>query len=309
MIPRPNRWIALAVGLGLVVVTLLGMVVLGRSHKGPSVFAAITSAQSPAPSRAGSSSGSKNPSLSSPSTTGTRSPNAGTPTPTAVPLGAGATAPPTDAPPPPPPPAYTFAPPFTGGTATTSASAVAADLSGGRMVVATFTVNSTGPVSLHGFGSITALVACLDTGQGCAPGQIPNPGYWTLSDNDLAHSHTYTIRVSLPGGSAGLDIGWNGPKSLAMSNLDMSGACSTGGYQLGCGVRLRLSTSGNVSLGAGPGRFHTKARDKATGSVVPTAGDVGFTGSTTLSLPKPAAWTIYLWSDGPAAASMNISWP
>ena len=175
-------------------------------------------------------------------------------------------------------------------------------------MVATFTVSSPGPVSVHGFGSVTALDACLDNGQGCAPGQIPNPGYWTLSADDLAHSNRYTIRASVPGG-AGLDIGWNGPKSLAISGLGMSGGCGTGGYQVGCGVRLRLTTSGNVSVSAGDGKFHTKARDKVAGTVVPASGDTSFIGSTTLSLPHSAAWTVYLWSDGPRTGWMSISWP
>jgi hypothetical protein len=304
MNPPFNRRIAVAVGLGLITVTLVGVVILARSHRGPAYTAAATSTNASSASRPGSASPSVSSSPTSPNAAAT-TPTAGATPPANAPTEA--PAPPAPPPPPPPPPAYAFAPPFTAGTASTAATLVAADLSGG-LVAATFSVTSPGPVYLHGFGSVSALIGCLGPGPNCSPGQIPNPGYWTLNADDLAHSTTYTIRVSVPG-NAGLDFGWNGPKTLAMSGLGMNGACATGGYQLGCGVRLRLNTAGTVSMSASPVRFHTKARDKAAGAVVPASGDTSFTGSTTLSLPHSAAWTVYLWSDGPASAWMSISWP
>lgn len=285
---RFNRRIAIVAGVGLLAVVVVGWVLI--SHRGTSLKAAATTSPSSRSSPSAGASPSKSSSTASPG--GQATPHSG------------GNATPTNA-----PPAYQFNPPVSGSGPNPANHLVAADLNGNRQIIATFSVNGAGPVSLHGFGSISGLSACLEYGQGCSPASVPNPAYWTLTANDLAHVGTkFRIRVDLPGGLAGIDVGWNGSHTLSLSNVGMSG--STSGYTAGAGVRYRVATGGTVAVSSGAGgTFHLKARDKTTGAVVPPSGDIAFTGSASISLAPPDTWTIYLWPDSATTAAPTVSWP
>lgn len=281
-----NRRIAIAAGMGLLAVVVVSWVLV--SHGGTSRIGAATTSLSS--SSRPSASPSKSSSAASPG--GQASPHSGgNGTPTAA------------------PPSYQFNPPVSGSGPSPANQLVAADLNGNRQIIASFSVNGAGTVSLHGFGSISGLSACLEYGQGCSPGPVPNPAYWTLTADDLEHVGTnFKVRVNLPGGLAGIDVGWNGSHTLSLSNVGMSG--STSGYTAGAGVRYRVTTGGTVAVSSGAGgTFHLKARDKATGSVVPPSGDIGFAGSASISLAPAGTWTIYLWSESATTAAPTISWP
>lgn len=301
-----NRWIAGAAGIGLLVVAVGTITIL--SHRSSNIVAATTTPSAHSSSSGTSPLASTSQPSSSASPTGQATPTANA---TSAPAGA-ATSAPTSAPanppaaPPPPPPSYTFNPPVSGGGPDPGVHLVAADLNGGRQIVASFTVGGAGTVSLHGFGSIGGLTACLEYGQGCTPGSVPNPAYWTLSADDIGHvGRNFRIRIYLPGSGAGIDVGWNGSHTLTLSNLYMGG--STSGYGAGAGVRYRVTTGGvSVSSGAA-GRFHLKGRNKTTGTVVPANGDIGFSGSGSTGLSPYGSWTVYLWPDSAATASPTIS--
>lgn len=283
-----NRWIAIAAGVGLLAVVVVGWVLV--SHRGTSRIAAATTSLASGSRPSAAASPSKSSRTASPG--GHATPHSGgNGTPTAA------------------PPSYQFNPPVSGSGQSLANQFVAADLNGNRQIIASFSVNGAGTVSLHGFGSIGGLSACLEYGQGCSPVSVPNPAYWTLTSDDLAHVGTnFRIRVNLPGGLAGIDVGWNGSHALSLSNVGMNG--STSGYTAGAGVRYRVATGGTVSVSSGAGgAFHLKARDKATGAVVPPSGDITFAGSASISLAPPDTWTIYLWSESAANASPTISWP
>lgn len=223
-------------------------------------------------------------------------------------------------------PTYTFSPLVSSSGATPSTHFISSDLTvlAGQQLVVRFDVASSGSVSLHAFpvGSssydIGTLRACLEfAGQAsCNPGPFPNPAYWTVSANDLAHHSGYQLRVAptvSTGPLLGIDVSWNGSHQIALSGLDLAGGCSAagGGYSAGCGVRFKFTNvaPGRASISAGPGLLHLKVRDKSSGT---TACDTKFSGSITCDLPSAAQWTGYLYTETGqpnSPASMNIGWP
>jgi hypothetical protein len=194
----------------------------------------------------------------------------------------------------------------------------------GQQMLLRFDVGSPGAVSLHVFtaGSVTydtnTLGACLEfAGESpCNPAPFPNPAYWSISANDLAHHGGYQIRVSpraSSGALLGLDVAWNGSRHIALSGLDLAGGCThTTGYKAGCGLRFEFTNSaaGTAGISAGPGLLHLKVKDKSSGAV---ACDTKFTGSAACPLPDPPRkWTGYLYpEDGQpiSPAAMTLGWP
>jgi hypothetical protein len=193
----------------------------------------------------------------------------------------------------------------------------------GQQLVARFDVASPGSVSLHAFPvgassyDTSSLRACLEfAGQAaCNPVPFPNPAYWTVSANDLAHHTGYQLRVAptvSSGPLLGIDVSWNGSHHLSLSGLDLAGGCTAStGYSAGCGVRFKFTNgaAGTATISAGPGLLHLKVRDKASGTV---ACDTKFSGSTTCALPTATQWTGYLYPETgqpTSPASMTIDWP
>jgi hypothetical protein len=185
---------------------------------------------------------------------------------------------------------------------------VAADL-GGTQLTARFRVTAPGSVTLHGFGSIGGLVACLGTAaRGCGPGGLPNPAFWTITADDLAHQTDYVVVANVPGGGA-LDIGWNGSHGITITNLPIGGGCSSStGYQAGCGVRFRVSASGSMTVNAAT-NLHLKVRDKASGTI---AYDHALSAGSA-SFPLGAgSWTGYLYHEAagpPSGTNLVVIWP
>jgi hypothetical protein len=223
-------------------------------------------------------------------------------------------------------PGYTFSPPPSASGASPSSHFLATDLTigAGQQLVAGFAMASPGSVSLHGFPAgtggydIGTLRACLEfKGQApCSPAPFPNPAYWTVSADDLAHHGEYQLRVSptlSSGALLGIDLGWNGSHHTALSGFNLRGGCSAAatGYQAGCGLRLKINGGpGTAAVSAGPGLLHLKVKDKSTGTVA--CPSTKFTGSTTCALPDSRQWTFDLYPENGVAispASITIDWP
>lgn len=222
--------------------------------------------------------------------------------------------------------AYAFSPQPAGSGPAASTLFVASDLMpSGQQLVASFVMGSPGTVSLHAFpagaGSYdtSTMRACLEfAGQApCGPAPFPNPAYWTVSANDLAHHSGYQLRVAAPasgGPLLGIDLGWNGSHHLALSGLNLPGTCSaaSAGYTAGCGVRFKFSAAGTATISAGPGLLHLKVRDKAGPSATSTACNVKFSGSTPCALDHAALWTGDLYPEAGgriSPVSMTVDWP
>ena len=309
-----NGWIAVLVGATLLLALVGGAalwITLGNlrpavsagnsslpsSHSSPSPKGSPTSSRTPSPTSG--STASPAPSSASPSPLGTpiASPTAaGQPSATPAP---GTPAPPTST----PPTVYSFQPPVSGSGTTPSASFVTADLvMTGQVVVAGFHVSSPGAVSAHAFAGLAGLVACLRVAGGsCTPTAVPNPAFWTINGDDLAHATDYETQVQLPGsGLGGLDFGWNGPRHTQVSGVRMTGSCSAAaGYAAGCGLRFRVQAGRSMTVAAGQGDLHLKVRDKVTNAV---AFDHRLPGSASFSLPDVGLWTGYLYPETSAPA-------
>jgi len=215
-----------------------------------------------------------------------------------------------------------FAPAASASGANPATHLVAADLTpvAGQLLVARFTISSPGSVTLHSFSSSydpSTLRVCLQyTGETpCATGSVPSLAYWAVTSDDLAQHRGYELHIlptvtGSPTSLLGLDAGWNGPQSITIANVNLPGGCSasSGGYQPGCGARLRLiSGGGTETVSASPGTLHLKVVDKSSGAV---AYDHAFTDS--VSFPIGAAtWTEHLYPESGAATTLgtlSITW-
>lgn len=308
--------IAVFIGAALLVAVLVGGVALAASRGAtqPAKQAAFTPSTSTSPGSASSPSSQAASATNSPPATPSQP---ATPSPLATASAGGQpTAAPTNnsqPPPPPAPPAYSFQPPVSATGAQPATSFVAADLvMAGQMVVASFHVATPGAVSVHAFAGITGLSACIGVAGGaCTPAGVPNPAFWTLSADDLAHASDYQIQVPLSGGGlAGLDFAWNGPRDAHLAGIRMTSSCSAlSGYAAGCGLRFRVQAISSMSVTAGQGDLHLKVRDKALAGTSPFDHRLPVTAA--FGLPAAGSWTGYLYPEaGPPGylVTVAVSW-
>lgn len=101
---------------------------------------------------------------------------------------------------------YRFAPSATaaGPTPQTVLSVTDLTTSPGSLLTTQLDVEAPGAVYLNAYASsasfpLSTVRACLRqlSGPACAPTSVPNPGYWSVSAADLAHTHNYVLEVTV----------------------------------------------------------------------------------------------------------------
>lgn len=187
----------------------------------------------------------------------------------------------------------------------------------------TFTIAPLGPsdIYLDAFSAssvaypINGLRACVaPAGQSCSPAAIPNPSYWPITGQDLAHHGSYLLTVTAPPTASllGLRLGWAGAHAISAGGLTVAGGCSVStGYRSGCGFDAHAvsGASGTATITSATSGLHLSVKDKTTGTKLFSS---SLNGSAAFSTVGGDEWAAHFYPESGAPipdVSVSLRWP